>query len=209
MLVAMSRTPSVLVVDDHPALRAGLRGLLEQERGVNFAGAVASEAELLRALGEVRPDVVILDYALRRGDGLSACFRIKQRDDPPRVVLYTAYADDAFAVPAALAQADAVVSKADPVQLLLGTIRDVAAGRLFAPRPDPEFLQTASARLEDDDLPVVGMLFARVPVEEIAETLDVTPAEVRARALRVIGEMQAVDRRRPLAKAGEVERVPG
>jgi hypothetical protein len=45
------------------------------------------------------------------------------------------------------------------------------------------------------DLPIVGMLFARVPVDEIAMTLAVEPREVQARALRIIGEMQAQDRR--------------
>src|SRR3954469_17848834 len=90
---------SVLIVDDHPALRAGLRALLEQEPGIVFAGAVPGEKQLMRALPELRPDVVVLDYALGRGDGLSACFRIKQLPHPPAVVLYTAYADDVFAVP--------------------------------------------------------------------------------------------------------------
>ena len=102
---------SVLVVDDHPALRAGLERLLDQEAGYRLLGAVSSEAELAVALQRHRPDVVVMDYALARGDGLSACFRLKQRPHPPGVVLYSAYVDDVFAVPATLAQADAIVSK--------------------------------------------------------------------------------------------------
>jgi DNA-binding NarL/FixJ family response regulator len=184
----------VLIVDDHPALRAGLRGLLEQEPGVVFAGAVASERELVHALPALKPDVVIMDYALARGDGLSACFRIKQLPNPPAVVLYTAYADSAFAVPAAVAQADAVVSKSAPVETLLHAIHEVGRGAVMVAQPDPEFLEAASARLVEDDLPVLGMLFARVPVVEIAETLGVSAGEVKARALRIIGEMQASDR---------------
>jgi DNA-binding NarL/FixJ family response regulator len=69
---------TVLVVDDHPALRAGLKQLLDQEPGYRLLGAVSSEAELALALRRDRPDVVVLDYALTRGDGLSACFRLKQ-----------------------------------------------------------------------------------------------------------------------------------
>jgi DNA-binding NarL/FixJ family response regulator len=186
---------SVLVVDDHPALRAGLEQLLDQEPGYRLLGAVSSEAELAIALQRHRPDVVVMDYALTRGDGLSACFRLKQRPQPPGVVLYSAYVDDIFAVPATLAQADAIVSKNDPVAVLLAAIDAAAAGETQVPSPDPEVIEAASSRLQADDLPIVGMLFARVGVADIATTLGVEPREVRARALRIIGEMQAHDRR--------------
>ena len=126
---------SVLVVDDHPALRAGLEQLLDQEAGYWLLDAVSSEAELAIALERHRPDVVVMDYALTRGDGLSACFRLKQRARPPGVVLYSAYVDDIFAVPATLAQADAIVSKNDPVEVLLTAIDAVAAGESPVPRP--------------------------------------------------------------------------
>jgi DNA-binding NarL/FixJ family response regulator len=192
----MQRTAvTVLVVDDHPALRAGLEQLLDQEAGYRLIGAVSSEAELAIALERDRPDVVVMDYALTRGDGLSACFRLKQRPHPPGIVLYSAYVDDVFAVPATLAQADAIVSKNDPVEVLLTAIDAVAAGESRVPPPDPELIEAASARLDAEDLPIVGMLFARVRVDDIATTLGVDPREVRARALRIIGEMQAHDRR--------------
>ena len=190
-MCAVIPSVSVLVVDDHPALRAGLRGLLDQERGLVLAGAVAGEHDLVAALRRTSPDVVILDYALGRGDGLSACFRIKQRPRPPGVVLYSAYADPVFAVPAAVAQADAVIAKSAPVHELLTAVRSVAAGHGCLPPPDPESVDAASARLLDEDLPVLGMLFARMPVGDIAATLGTTAGDVRARALRIIGEMQA------------------
>ena len=194
---AAGATPvvSVLVVDDHPALRAGLEQLLDQEPAYRLLGAVSSEAELAAALLSRQPDVVVLDYALTRGDGLSACFRLKQHERPPGVVLYSAYVDEVFAVPATLAQADAIVSKNAPVEELLSAIDAVAAGDAALPAPDAEAIDAASSRLRAEDLPIVGMLFARVRVEEIATILGVEAREVRARALRVIGEMQAQDRR--------------
>jgi DNA-binding NarL/FixJ family response regulator len=186
---------SVLVVDDHPALRAGLKQLLDQEAGYRLLDAVSNEAELTIALQRHQPDVVIMDYALTRGDGLSACFRLKQRPKPPGVVLYSAYVDDVFAVPATLAQADAIVSKNDPVEVLLTAINAVAAGESQVPSPDPEAIEAASSRLRAEDLPILGMLFARLRVDDIATTLEVDPRDVRARALRIIGEMQAQERR--------------
>ena len=184
----------VLVVDDHPALRQGLGGLLRQEDGFVPLGALPDANQLSATIGELRPDVVILDYALEQDDGLSVCFRIKQRPDPPAVVLYSAYVDPIFAVPATLAQADAIVSKTAPVEELLDVLRSIAAGARRMPPLDREAMSAASARLAPEDLPIAGMLFARVKVAEIAETLAVHPDRVRAQALKIIGGLQARDR---------------
>ena len=195
VLVMQTPAVTVLVVDDHPALRAGLEQLLDHEPGYRLLGALSNEAELATALDRCRPDVVILDYALTQGDGLSACFRLKQRSHPPGVVLYSAYVDHIFAVPATLAQADAIVSKNAPVEVLLSAIDAVAAAESEVPMPDAEAIEAASSRLLSEDLPILGMLFARMRVAEIAATLGVEPREVRSRALRIIGVMQAQDRR--------------
>lgn len=192
---SMPRPPvTVLIVDDHPALRAGLLGLFEQEDGFAALGAVAGERELVAALDRRRPDVVVLDYALERGDGLSACFRVKQQRDPPGVVMYSAYVDGVFAVPATLAQADAILPKSMPAEALLATVRRVASGRRVMPALDPEAMEAASSRLRAEDLPIAGMLFAGTAVADIAATLETSAADVRSRALRMIGEMQAEDR---------------
>jgi DNA-binding NarL/FixJ family response regulator len=184
----------VLVVDDHPALREGLDGLLRQEDGFLPLGALPGANEIARTVETLRPDVVILDYALEQEDGLSVCFRIKQRRDPPGVVLYSAYVDPVFAVPATLAQADAIVSKAAPVEELLEVVRRVAHGSRRMPPLFPDAMSAACARLAAEDLPIAGMLFSRVAIQEIAETLGLHPQEVRARSLKIIGELQARDR---------------
>lgn len=184
----------VLVIDDHPALRAGLEGLLGLEQGFEFLGALPNDQRVLDRVNFRRPHVVVLDYALDRGDGLSLCFRIKQLPNPPCVVLYSAYVDRVFAVPAALAQADAVVAKSAPVDQLLTTIRTTVAGtRTMAPL-NREAMNAASSRLAAEDLPVAGMLFASVGVDEIAITLGQRPADIRARALKIIGKLQTRDR---------------
>jgi hypothetical protein len=87
------------------------------------------------------------------------------------------------------------VSKSEPVGVLLAAIDAVAARDTQVPAPDPELIEAASSRLDAEDLPIVGMLFAKVRVGDIATTLGVDPREVRARALRIIGEMQPQDRR--------------
>ena len=188
---AARRTIRVLVVDDHPALRAGLEGLLSNEPGMECVGALAGTDGLLSAVRDLRPDVVVLDYALGTDDGLTTCFRLKQPPHPPAVVLYSAHVDDVFAVPAAIAQADATVSKGAPIDQLLSAIHAAAAGTHRRPALDPELIQAASARLLTEELPIATMLLAGTQVADIADILDTTTAEIRHRALRIIGRLQA------------------
>jgi DNA-binding NarL/FixJ family response regulator len=185
------RTVRVLVVDDHPALRAGLEGLLRNEPGIESVGALDGTVGLLSAVQDLRPDVVVLDYALGADDGLSTCFRVKQQDHRPAVVLYSAYVDDVFTVPALIAQADATVSKSAPIDDLLSAIHAAAAGTVPRRALDPERIQAASARLLAEDVPIATMLLVGTAIADIADILDTTTADVRHRALRIIGRLQA------------------
>jgi DNA-binding NarL/FixJ family response regulator len=198
-----NRDIRVLVVDDHPAVRAGLEALLVGERGFECVATLADAGRLLDWIGEIRPDVVVLDYALGADDGLTTCFRVKQRDSPPAVVLYSAYVDRVFTVPAAIAQADATVSKSAPVGELLCAIRDVASGARSRAALDDELIEAASARLLTDDLPIAAMLLSATPVRDIATVVDTSVADVRRRALRIIGRLQAGNRLRANPPAPE------
>jgi DNA-binding NarL/FixJ family response regulator len=76
----------VIVVDDHPALRAGLHTVLDSEPGIAYAGeSNGSEESLWPLLRRVEPDVVLLDYHLPKGDGLQLCYRIKHHVPAPGV----------------------------------------------------------------------------------------------------------------------------
>jgi DNA-binding NarL/FixJ family response regulator len=184
----------VLVVDDHAAVRAGLEGLLVGERDLDCVATLAETVGLLQVVSETRPDVVVLDYALGAEDGLTTCFRLKQQSMAPAVVMYSAYADRVFTVPAAIAQVDAMVSKSGPVGDLLFAIRGVASGGVRLPRIDHELIEAASARLLAEDLPIAAMLLSATPVPDIANVLHMSDADVRRRALRIIGRLQAENR---------------
>ena len=121
------------LLDDHPAVLAGLRRLIEHEPDLLIVGAAPTAPELARQLGEQRADVLILDHDLARSDGLAHCRRIKDRPDPPAVIIYSAFASQALALAARVAHADAVVDKAEPVPSLLAAIRSVAAGETVLP----------------------------------------------------------------------------
>src|SRR5918911_1869450 len=90
----------IALLDDHPAVLAGLRRLIDAEPDLSVAAVAASAADLAFQLNGLRPDVVILDYDLARDDGLAHCRRIKSRPNPPAVIIYSAYTGPALPPPA-------------------------------------------------------------------------------------------------------------
>jgi DNA-binding NarL/FixJ family response regulator len=181
----------VVVVDDHPALRAGLRTVLEAEPGIVFVGeSNGSEESVWPTLERCAPDLVLLDYHLPRGDGLQICYRIKQRALAPRIVLYSAYAKQALAVPAALARADALVDKGLGALDLFEVIRLVHRGERVLPPLSPGVLDDAMHQLDSDDHALVGMLLDGSSEAEVATTLRVETRDVRHAVQRILSRLR-------------------
>jgi DNA-binding NarL/FixJ family response regulator len=187
----------VALLDDHPAILAGLRRLIEHEPDLLIVGAAPNAPELARQMGEQRADVLVLDDDLESSDGLSHCRRIKDRPHAPAVIIYSAFASHALALVARVAHADAVVDKNEPVSSLLEAIRLVATGETGLPAIPRDAYETATARLADDDLPVLAMLLGSESLPAIAEALGTDRAEIAWRAQRIIGRLRpgAISRR--------------
>jgi DNA-binding NarL/FixJ family response regulator len=120
----------VLVVDDHPVLRAGLEAVLRSEPGFACVGAAADRDELLVLLRRTRPNVVVLDRRLGAEDGLALCREIRSGPVAPEVVIYTA-TDDTTGEDAQDAGASGVIVKTRPVDDLFDAVR-LAARRAVA-----------------------------------------------------------------------------
>jgi DNA-binding NarL/FixJ family response regulator len=188
------------VLDDHPAVLAGLQRLVERAPDLEPVAFAETEDALWQALGRRAADVVIVDYDLARGDGLAVCQRLKQRSTAPRVVVYSAYAGSALGVAARAAGVDALVGKSEPVADLLAAVRRVAQGETVLPELQPDAQQAAMCRLREDDLAVGTMLLINTPHEVIAETLNVGQDEVGWRARRIVAQMRPT--RAPLTGHG-------
>lgn len=120
----------VLVVDDHPVLRAGLEAVLRAEPGFSCVGVAADGDELMLALRRSRPDVVVLDRHLGDEDGLELCSLVRAEPAAPEIVIYTADPDAALREHAAAAGACGVVVKDADVDRLFDALRlAVRAGR--------------------------------------------------------------------------------
>ena len=180
----------VLLVDDHPAMRTGLAAVLAAEPGMVVLGAAASAEDLAPALNRTKPDVVLLDYHLPSSDGLVLCRVLKRSVPAPGVLLYSAYADASLAIPAILAGADGLLNKAAPAKDLYDAIRRVARGDRVLPAVPPDLLDAASARLEPEDLPILGMILEGASPADVAATLRLEPRDLSARLDRMIGRLR-------------------
>ena len=181
----------ILVVDDHPALRAGLGAVLDAEPELVYAGASAGDEESLwPALATIHPDVVLLDFQLPQDDGLQLCLRIKQRVLAPRVILYSAHAGENLLLGATLAGADALVSKAAPARELFDAIRRVAAGERLLPPVRPAHLDEAAVRVRAEDLTLLGLMVAGTAHGDMARTLDLPPRELTGRVRRLLASVR-------------------
>ncbi len=196
----------VALLDDHPAVLAGLDRLLGRSEGLRTVALADRPESLFRALERSPADVVVVDYDLARGDGLSVCQRLKDRAHAPAVVVYSAYAGPALAIAARIAGADAVVDKGNAAANLVDVVRRVAGGEQVLPDVPLYARAAALRRLEPEDVPVASMRLSGTPLHGIAEALVVDRREVARRIRRIVGRLRA--RRTVSAGAGQPRRAP-
>ena len=179
----------VAIVDDHQAVRLGLHTALRSEPGLVSVGAAPNAAELAPLLYRTRPDVVLLDYNLPDVDGLTVCRDIKSQALAPGVILYSAFADGSMTIPAIIAGADGILDKGVPARELFAAIRVVSGGGDALPPISAEQLHAASAVLDDDELPILGMLVERTPTSDIADTLRLDRLALTRRIGRMLDRL--------------------
>ena len=180
----------ILIVDDHPAMRAGLNAVLRADPELVPLGAASSVDDLWPTLNRTKPDVVVLDYHLPGDDGLVLCRRIKRQLPAPAVLLYSAYADTSLLIPARLAGVDGLVHKSAPANELYDAIRRVAGGERVLPPISRELLDTAARKLAPDELPILGMTLDDTSITDMATALGIQAPDVMHRIDRMIKRLK-------------------
>jgi DNA-binding NarL/FixJ family response regulator len=171
----------VVVVDDHPAMRAGIGAVLDAAPDLQFVGEASDTNELWPVLTRTDPDVVLVDFHLPGEDGLLLCHRIKRAARAPRVVVYSAYADESLVAPAMLAQADALIAKHASSAVLCEALRDVVHEPRSTPELAPELRERLVALLEPDEVALAGLLLLRTPTDELVRTTGCSREELSER----------------------------
>jgi two-component system, NarL family, response regulator DevR len=182
-----------LVVDDHPAIRVGLRDLLADQPGLEVLEAVATAEAAVSFAQRHELDVAIVDYQLGGRNGLWVSRKLKRLPRPPAVLIYSAYSDYVLAAACVVAEVDGLVSKAQLGSDLYEAIRDVARGKLRLPALPSSLAATLRRRLDTEEQAIFGMLLAGIATEQIAVTLGVSPAGLEHRLRAMLRKLDALD----------------
>jgi two-component system response regulator NreC len=121
----------VLLADDHGIVRRGLKSLLESQPGLVVVGEAADGLEALRLCTETTPDILILDIAMPKMNGIDVAARVQKLDHAPRVIVLSMHTDESYIIRALAAGARGYLLKDATDEDLLPALRSVVAGKPF------------------------------------------------------------------------------
>lgn len=199
---------TVLLVDDHPIVRAGLRALFEHRSDVEIVGEAASGEEALVLSAHLHPDVVLCDLRLGAGmDGVQTTAQLRAQHPAPAVIILTTFDRDAEILSAIEAGAAGYLLKDVSPDTILHSIREAAAGQIVLA---PEMAQRVVAgmrqprvRLTERELDVLRLLGEGASNREIARTLFVTEATVKTHLVNLFAKLGVESRAKAVASARE------
>ncbi|WP_256106216.1 response regulator transcription factor [Streptomyces sp. ODS05-4] len=199
----------LLLADDHPVVRAGLRAVLETEPGIVVAAeAATAEEAVARALaGGV--DVVLMDLRFGAGmTGAQATAEITARPGAPRVLVVTTYDSDADTLPAIEAGATGYLLKDAPPEELAAAVRTAAAGRTaLAPRVADRLmhrLRAPATSLTRRETEVLALVAEGLSNQAVAARLHLTEGTVKSHLGRVFGKLGVESRTAAVAAAADL-----
>jgi DNA-binding NarL/FixJ family response regulator len=204
----------VLIVDDHPTLRAGLRALLATDERLRVVAEASTGAGAITAVASSSPDVVLMDVQMPGVDGVEATRRIVDAAPHVAVVVLTMHEDDATVFAALRAGARGYLLKGASRAELLRAIHAAAAGEaLFGPaiarrmmayfgRPAPS-AAPPFPELTVREREILELIAAGRANADIADTLGVAPKTVRNHVSTVFAKLQVRDRAEAIVRARE------
>ncbi len=199
--------PTVVLVDDHPAMRLGLKDLLNAN-GMWVAGEAGDGDEALRLVEEMRPDLVVLDLNLSgETDGIEVCRRLKTLPEAPYILVHTAHDFARDVSPCLLAGADSYVHKRTACEELLNAVRRTTAGeQVWLPGGrvrEISYIHTAvqGAQLTSREQEVLALLHRRYSNAEIAEKLHISRQTTKNHVSSILRKLGFKSRRQLFPKS--------
>jgi len=200
-------TIQVILADDQPLIRAGLRRLIEQTPDIDVAGEAGTGAEAVRITRDTSADVVVMDIRMPGLDGIDATRLITTAGTRAHVLVLTTFDDDDYVYGALQAGASGFLVKDMALEDILTAIRVVAAGdaiiapavtrRLigqFASQPRPGRRPLELTGITDREREVLKLVGLGMSNAEIATALYITPGTAKTHVARLLAKLDARDR---------------
>ncbi|MFI6446850.1 response regulator [Kitasatospora sp. NPDC050543] len=198
----------VLLVDDHPVVRRGLRAMVEDLPELEAVGEAADGAEALRVLEalDARPDVVLMDLQMGTGmHGVEATRRITALPDPPAVLILTTYSTDADILSAVEAGATGYLLKDAPPEEVAAAVRAASRGEtVLAPPVAARLLGRVRAgrpTLSPRETQILQLLASGLANRQISKQLFISEATVKTHLVHIYDKL-GVDSRTSAIAAG-------
>lgn len=199
----MAHRIRVLIVDDHPVVREGLRVFLELQDDMEVVGEAADGEEAVAQVARIRPDVVLMDLVMPRMDGIEAIRRVRDVRPATKVIALTSFAEDSKVFPAVKAGAAGYLLKDAQPQELATAIRTVYRGdALLHPRVAAklmhEFAQeeprAGGGALTEREREVLRLVARGMSNKEIAAELTVAEKTVKTHVSNILQKLHLADR---------------
>jgi len=199
---------TVLLVDDHPIVRGGLRALFERHDDVEIVGEAASGEEAVTLAAHLHPDVVLCDLRLGAGmDGVETTAALRAQDPAPAVIILTTFDRDAEILGAIEAGAAGYLLKDVSPATILHSIKEAATEHIvLAPEMAQRVVQgmrKPRVRLTERELDVLRLLGDGASNREIARTLFVTEATVKTHLVNLFAKLGVESRAKAVTHARE------
>lgn len=190
---------TVLLVDDHPVVREGLRGMIDAEPDLTVVGEAGSGAEAIALAESLCPDVILMDLRMPDVDGVTATERILATLPRTRIVVVTTYESDTDILRAVEAGAAGYLLKDASRAELADAVRDAARGRtVLAPTVADRLVrfvrQPTSVTLSTREIEVLSQVAKGKTNAEIGRQLHISEATVKTHLLRAFNKLGVSDR---------------
>jgi DNA-binding NarL/FixJ family response regulator len=186
----------ILIADDHPLMRDGLRAACEREPDMVVVGEAADGAETIAMYARLRPDAVLMDLQMPNVDGLQAIAAIRALVPDAFVVVLTTYPGDARVARAISLGAKSYILKTSSRAEITAALRVARGGRSTIPAEIAADLDAHRGMdsLSDRELTVLRMIAAGKQNRHIGEALHVSEETVKSRVKHILAKLQASDR---------------
>ncbi len=189
----------VLLVDDHPVVRAGIEGILNSQPDIEVVGEASDGMEALHLNRALQPDVILMDLQMPAMDGVTAIKAIREQANAPYILVLTTYDTDADIVQAIQAGATGYLLKDTPREDIFAAVRQVAKGEsvltpVVASRLMARMRAPAEEQLSERELEVLALVAQGHSNQDIARQLHISKATVKTHLIHIYGKLGVNDR---------------